>query len=214
MRQIHRRTGEDGGMPRRRAASLPSDAEAARDFLLQAAESCFERYGITRTTMDDIAEAAQVSRPTLYRYFGDRDSLLRVIAGRRAEMVQAKTTAFLEKQRTLSDKLVEGLLYLAAVGRKDQFYALLVSPETLTLASELLLEDHSAALRFAEAVWGPVLAGAADSGKLRPGLDLDAAFHWLVAVNITLVSWAKPDKKTLEQHRDMLRTFVVPAFLP
>ncbi len=50
--------------------------EEARDRLLNAAERCFERLGLRRTTIDDIAQEAKVSRSTVYRYFDGRGDLL------------------------------------------------------------------------------------------------------------------------------------------
>ena len=43
-------------------------AAEARELLLDATERCFERYGIAKTTIDDIADEAGVSRGTVYRY--------------------------------------------------------------------------------------------------------------------------------------------------
>ena len=57
----------------RRSGTLPSDAQAAKARLMDAAEECFDRYGVVKTTMDDIAKTAGVSRPTVYRHFDDRD---------------------------------------------------------------------------------------------------------------------------------------------
>ncbi|MCI1859069.1 MAG: TetR/AcrR family transcriptional regulator [Sporolactobacillus sp.] len=46
----------------------------------QAAFDLFNRYSIEKVTMKDIAEAAHVSPVTIYKYFGNKDELLRVIA--------------------------------------------------------------------------------------------------------------------------------------
>ena len=45
----------------------PNDPDTARDRLLDAAEACFERSGISNTTVEDIAKQASVSRATVYR---------------------------------------------------------------------------------------------------------------------------------------------------
>ena len=204
----------EGAVLRRRAVpSLPADPEEARDLLLSKAEECFERYGITRTTMDDIADAAKVSRPTLYRYFGDREALIREIAMRRSRMLHDRAHRFLETQPTFPDRLVEGLLYLAEKGRKDQFYRLLMRPETITIANEVLMDPEGQTVQFYGELWEPVLSKAAAAGELREGLDLKAAYHWLAYVNFVLVGWLDLDPRNVEWHRSMLRQFVVPAFV-
>jgi len=45
--------------------------------ILQAARITFARHGLARTTMEQIAEKAGLGVATLYRHFGDRDSLIR-----------------------------------------------------------------------------------------------------------------------------------------
>src|ERR1700758_711263 len=110
-------------MPRRAAATLPQDSEAAYKQLLDVAEQCFERYGIRRTTMEDIAAEARVSRPTLYRYFGDRESLLTAISQRRAAKFAGKMRSVFAKYGSFEEKLTEGLLYLGRIGARDQFFS-------------------------------------------------------------------------------------------
>jgi AcrR family transcriptional regulator len=204
---------EGYGSRRRSAPTLPSDPEEARVLLLAKAEECFERFGITRTTMDDIADASRVSRPTLYRYFGDRDTLIREIAMMRAQMLKEKAHRYLDSQATLTDKLVEGLLYFAEKGRKDQFYRLLMRPENVDLANELLMDREGPGVQFMGELWEPVLTRAAAAGELREGLDLKAAYQWLTYVNFVLVGWLDLESHNVEWHRGMLRQFVVPAFV-
>lgn len=45
--------------------------------ILQAARVAFGRNGLTRTTMEEIAAEAGLGVATLYRHYGDRDSLIR-----------------------------------------------------------------------------------------------------------------------------------------
>ena len=56
--------------------SAPSGAAAARDRLVDAAEACIDRFGVGKTTLDDVATEARVSRATVYRYFQNRDELV------------------------------------------------------------------------------------------------------------------------------------------
>ena len=58
--------------PTRAATSL--SPKAAR--ILEAASSCFAQKGLKRATVEDIAAAAGVSRPLVYKHFGDKDALI------------------------------------------------------------------------------------------------------------------------------------------
>jgi AcrR family transcriptional regulator len=50
--------------------------------ILDAAYVCFARHGARRTTMDDIATEAGLSRPALYQYLRNKDDVLRRLCER------------------------------------------------------------------------------------------------------------------------------------
>ncbi len=50
-------------------------ASARKQQIVQAASGIFLRYGFARTTMSDIAEAAGLTRPTLYQSFPDKEAV-------------------------------------------------------------------------------------------------------------------------------------------
>ncbi len=50
--------------------------------ILDAAYHCFIRHGIRRTTMDDIAAAAGMSRPAVYQYVRNKEDAFRRLAFR------------------------------------------------------------------------------------------------------------------------------------
>ncbi len=51
----------------------PSDAK--RNAILEAAVSVFMTYGFSKVTMDDIANAAGISRPALYQFFKNKHEI-------------------------------------------------------------------------------------------------------------------------------------------
>lgn len=50
--------------------------------VLDAAYSCFTRHGVRRTTMDDIARAADMSRPAVYQYVRNKEDAFRRLVER------------------------------------------------------------------------------------------------------------------------------------
>ena len=53
-----------------------------RERLLQATYDCVARWGLAKTTVEDAAREAGVSRATVYRYFpGGRDELISAVVG-------------------------------------------------------------------------------------------------------------------------------------
>jgi len=54
-------------------------SEATRQRIIDAAYECFWRAGYTRTSLDTIAERADVTKRTLYSYFRSKDDLLAAV---------------------------------------------------------------------------------------------------------------------------------------
>ena len=50
--------------------------------ILNAAYACFTRHGVRRTTMDDIAREAGMSRPAVYQYVRNKEDAFRRLAER------------------------------------------------------------------------------------------------------------------------------------
>lgn len=69
--------------------SMSEPTSMRRDQVVQAAIDVFLRYGYARTTMTDIAQAAGLSRPTLYLTFPDKDSIFHAVVD---AMVESKLT--------------------------------------------------------------------------------------------------------------------------
>jgi len=49
--------------------------ELMRDFILEASEDLFVKYGFEKTSMDMIAKKSDLSKPTLYKYFTNKYGL-------------------------------------------------------------------------------------------------------------------------------------------
>ena len=60
----------------------PARSTATREAILTAAERLFGERGFSKTSLEDIAAAAGVSRPLVYRYFGDKKDLFALVMQR------------------------------------------------------------------------------------------------------------------------------------
>ncbi|MCU1375768.1 MAG: TetR family transcriptional regulator [Actinomycetia bacterium] len=75
---------------RRWGGDRPTDA---KERLVDAAEACFDRLGLARTTIDDVAREAHVSRATVYRHVRDRDELVLAVFAREADRFLERMTS-------------------------------------------------------------------------------------------------------------------------
>lgn len=201
-------------MARRRTGTVLSpDVDEAREQILDAAERVILRYGIAKTTMDDIGKEAGVSRPTVYRYFGDRDALLGALIERRSRMLFERARTYITGFDGFADQLVEGLIYLVDHGQSDPIVRILVSPEHMELTTPIV-GGSNLATDLTHEMWAPIIAAAAERGEIRGDLDVAAVAEWLALVQFILVGRRDFARDDDPNHRELLRHFVLPAFLP
>ena len=82
----------------------PADPKRAR--ILEAAMRLVLAYGFSRTTMDDIARAAEMSRPALYLLFRNKTEIYRAIAGQFMDQSASRAEAILRQDGPLSGRLM------------------------------------------------------------------------------------------------------------
>jgi AcrR family transcriptional regulator len=197
---------------RTNSSVLSTDTAEARQQILAAAESVIARYGVSKTTMDDIGKQAGVSRPTVYRYFGDRDNLLAALIERRSRMLFDRARDYIFGFESFAEQLVEGLLYLIDHGRKDPIVRILVGPEYLGVTSPIVNGSALAAELTAE-MWEPVLRRAIERGEVRSDLDVLDVGRWLALVQFVMVGRRDVTGADDPGTRELLKTFVLPAFM-
>ncbi|MEX3011614.1 TetR/AcrR family transcriptional regulator [Hoeflea sp. TYP-13] len=86
---------------------IPSTDDPRRDLILQAAYKRFVNYGFKRTSMEDIAVAAGMSRPGLYQHYRNKADIFRAfVAAMKAVMVEEVNEA-LFTDRPFTERLFD-----------------------------------------------------------------------------------------------------------
>jgi TetR/AcrR family transcriptional regulator len=75
------------------------------DQILDAAYECLNRHGVQKTTMDDIAKAAGMSRPAVYQYVRNKEDVFRRLAARIFDAGLARARAAAADGGTLAQRL-------------------------------------------------------------------------------------------------------------
>lgn len=188
----------------------PADPSDARRRLLDAAEACFEQFGVAKTTVEDVAAKAKVSRATVYRYFDGRDELLLGVLLREASRFLGKLDKRIAREADFATAIADGVLFTVAAVRADPHLALLFAPDAAGITSEIAGASE-ALFRYNANFLRPRLEQARDNGDLRPGIDIDEASEWILRTILSLLSVKGPVARSEASTRRFLLTFLVPA---
>ncbi len=81
-----------------------------RNSIIDAAEKVFSKKGVEATTMDDVAEAAEFSKGTLYSYFSSKDDLFLAVASRPLIQFIEQLELISQSDKVARDKLRQVVL--------------------------------------------------------------------------------------------------------
>jgi len=118
--------------PRSDILRATENAGGRRQHVLDAALLIFARYGYRKTSVEDVARAADISRPGLYLYFPSKQDLFRaaVTSALNGDVAAAERT-LTDTARPLRDRLIDAF---------DQWTGRYVGPLTTDVA--LLIETN------------------------------------------------------------------------
>lgn len=94
--------------------------EENKNYIIKAAESIFSRKGYGLTTVDDIAEEAQFSKATLYKYFRSKGEIFVEIILNSFEEARQKIIKISLQEMTAEEKLRELVHYIASYYHKKR----------------------------------------------------------------------------------------------
>ncbi len=183
------------------------------DPILLAAEECFAQFGIAKTTMEDVARAANLSRATVYRRYSDRESLIMACVLRRSRLNIGPARSYIANCPTLEQKIVEGMCHNINRGRRDPLVRRLVSPEEMMLSTTLLWRS-GAAVEMTYELWAPILTEAQMLGEMRKDVDIRLLCEWIAELELTHIGQDDDSPEVLDRFRRKIRQFLVPSLEP
>ena len=74
--------------------------------ILDTAKKMFARYGLQKTSMDEMARSARVAKATIYTYLGSKDRVYLEVLRREANEIVEKVSFSVAQQVSPEDKLV------------------------------------------------------------------------------------------------------------
>jgi AcrR family transcriptional regulator len=131
-----------------RLAGAHDPADPTTERILDAAMAQFIDFGLRRTTVEDVALRAGVSRVTVHRRFGRKSDLIQGVMLRELSRFLREFDAAISPLPTLEDKLVEGFVVTLRLARSHPLITRLLATEPEVFLPELTVRG------------GPFLAGA------------------------------------------------------
>jgi len=145
------------------------------DKILTATEKLFIRTGIKNVTMDAIAENANVSKVTLYKYFADKDTLYLAV-GRR---IFARYTTELESIIASGAVLVKKFYaFLDVIGDFTDSGQFALGQELTEYSRDIELEYERYRQTYHRSMLTLIDAGI-ENGLLKSALTREMLFHYL-----------------------------------
>ncbi len=178
--------------------------------VIDAALRCIARWGIGKTTLDDVAREASCSRATIYRLFpGGKDSLLEAMTALELARFYDGLARRLDDVGDLEDLLVTGITYASTA--LDSHDALRF---VLAYEPELVLPKVS--FRQADRVLSCVTGFAAP--YLAPHVGEDEAPRVAEWVARLVLSYTLAPAEGVDVHdeasvRRLVRTYVLPGLV-
>lgn len=148
---------------------MPRDSAKTRQHILDAAQPVVLRRGFAATSIDDIQEAAGISRGTFFYHFPSKDDFARALIARYAEQDRILVDGLMARaERLASDPLQQALVF---IGLHEELFE-----ETASADLGCLFASYSYEAGLFDDETGSMVRGALDhwrdvlGGKLRQAM--------------------------------------------
>jgi AcrR family transcriptional regulator len=185
---------------------IPAAPPAELDPYLDAAGAVFAKYGITRSSVQDIARRMGVNRATVYRQVGNIESAARLLLAREINRAMSSLPP-LPAGASGADYVIEMVAGLVTFAR-SQPVAMKVLHDEPELIGPFLATDMGALIgRVSESV-RPLLEAAMGAGLIATR-DAGALAEWITRIGLSVI--IAPPAGEL---RDFLSVVLRPALVP
>lgn len=183
---------------------------SAYERIVRSAYLCFDRAGIDRTRIEDIAREAGVSRQTVYSYFKSKIDIVDLISAEESRKVNAEVRRRLVRGQGFDETVTEALLLIVRIAIDNPYIRRIVANR------EFEAEVASPSSHMHEMHrdwWGRFLAQARASGDIAADLDDDEIILWLTLTQHMLLTRLDGGPVSDEDLRRLIRRFIVEPML-
>ncbi|MFG1944032.1 TetR/AcrR family transcriptional regulator [Nonomuraea sp. NPDC048826] len=193
------------------AVEQVDDTDTTRARILDAAYEQFCRMGIRRSTMEDVARRAKVSRVTVYRRFATKDALVEHVVRREFRRYFDQFLVDIEQAGTAADRVVLGFVSSMRAIRSNPLIGGLIAAEPELLVPSMISDGGRTLATVRQFVAGQ-LRREQRAGHVPGDLDTDLVAELMVRVSASFLSTPSHivDLDDDEQLATVARQFLVP----
>ncbi|HEX3948063.1 MAG TPA: TetR/AcrR family transcriptional regulator [Acidimicrobiales bacterium] len=182
-----------------------------RERILQATYDCVARWGLAKTTVEDAARQAGISRATVYRYFPQgREELISAVVAWEYGRFFARLYEQVQSAESLEEVMERGLTFAHRAIRRHEVLQRMLQTEPEILLPKLTVESTGTTEVIA-AFLTPYLA----RHQLAPGVALDEAADFLARMVLSYIASAgRWDLEDPEQVAQLVRAELLGGILP
>ena len=202
---------------RLRVAHAPTVAEleprTAGGRVIEATLRCLARWGLAKTTLEDVAREAGVGRATLYRLFpGGRDALIAAVVGAEVQRLFDGVAVVVTGAADLEDALVGAVVVATAALRGHDALRVVCRDEPEVLLPHVAFGRFDRLLAVVGEVAGPLLDPwmVGTPGPERTGEAARLA-EWVARLVLSYALDPTDDLADPDTARRVIGRFVMPA---
>ncbi|HEY2205925.1 MAG TPA: helix-turn-helix domain-containing protein [Pseudonocardia sp.] len=185
---------------------MPPPPPESLDPFLDATSRCFARYGVRRTSVQDVAQELGVNRTTVYRQVGNIEQQAMLLAARDSHRLLSALPARITFPIG-PESVVAVLATLVREARGHPVLAKMLADER-DLIGSFVARDSPELMARATSAFVPLISLAVSTGNMARR-DPVALAQWLVRIIASLILIEPPG--TLE---DFLGELLIPALTP
>jgi len=187
------------------------DTAATRERILEAAYACVARWGLSKTSIEDVTKQGAISRSTIYRYFpGGRDELLGAVIGWEHDRFFGRLYEAVKDATSLEEVMERGLTFAhRSIAEHEVLQRVLQTEPELLLPALTVKNDTAVAM--VKAFLTPYL----ERHRLAAGVDVEEAADFLARMVLSyMTAPGRWDLEDPEQVARLVRAELLGGILP
>lgn len=190
-----------------REARQASGRASSRHAILEAAVSVFEREGYQAASIDDIAEAAGVSRRTVYHHFQAKNDILVAATLEQAHLFLEELKRTVPPSDDFPAFVVESLCFVIRKAPSSRFFMLQMARGVGMESATIYFKDKALMGEWMDHFREPYIE-ALRKGQINPAIELRELLTWFGRIATSFLQYPSGGE---DETKAMLDVFVAGA---